>query len=72
MANDDNGIICLVDTIYSILVMVDMSCSIILMVDNGRDSGQTIMLLVTVVYSFKKFKNLPVGVLYIHKEEKIK
>ena len=72
MVNNDNGMICLVDTIYSMLVMVDTSCSIIVMVDNGHNSGRSIMLLVTVVYSIKKFKNLPGGVLHIHKRRKYK
>ena len=72
MVNNDNGIICLVDTIYSILVMVDTNCSIMVMVDNGRESGRSIMLLVTVVCSFKKFKNVPGGMLYIHKRRKDK
>ena len=48
--------------------MVDTSCSVIVMVDNGHNSGRSIMLLVTVVYSFKKFKNLPGGV-YIHTQK---
>ena len=55
--------------IYSVLVMVDTICSMIIMVDNGHNSGRKIMLLVTVVYSLKKFKNLPGGVLYIHKKK---
>ena len=49
--------------------MVDTICSMIIMVDNGHNSGRKIMLLVTVVYSLKKFKNLPGGVLYIHKKK---
>ena len=48
--------------------MVDTICSMIIMVDNGHNSGRSIMLLVTVVYSLKKFKNLPGGVLYIKKK----
>ena len=70
MVNNDNSIICLVNTIYSVLVMVDTICSMIIMVDNGHNSGRSTMLLVTVVYSLKKFKNLPGGVLYIKKKTK--
>ena len=62
MVNNDSSIICLVNTI----------CSIIVMVDNGCNSGQSVMLLVTVVYSFKKFKNLLGGVLYICKNKTVK
>ena len=69
MVDNNNSIIFLVDTIYSILVVVDTICSIIVMVDNGHNSGRSIMLLVTVVYSFKKLQNLPRGVLYIHKRK---
>ena len=48
--------------------MIDTIRSMIVMVDNGRISGQSIMLLVTVVYSFNKFKNFPGGMLYIHQK----